>query len=106
MARKGEKLSAETKQKMSQAKLGDRSRFWKGDMVGYHGVHIWMRKTFGKPSLCDHCGTTTAKKFNWANISLKYRRLRSDWLRLCQSCHIKFDKGLAFPQLVRKKSLD
>ena len=64
---------------------------WKGDKVGYQGVHGWIRKIAGKPSLCENCGTTTAKKFEWANISSEYKRKRDDWKRLCVSCHQAMD---------------
>jgi hypothetical protein len=110
---KGSKLSPEHREKMRQAKLGkrltpehrenirqgilrhdykgDKNPNWKGEDAGYIAHHMRIYK-FGKPSLCEHCGTTTAKRFEWANISKEYKMDRSDWLRLCVSCHIKFDK--------------
>jgi hypothetical protein len=70
---------------------GDKNSRWSGDSVGYSGVHIWMQKNFGRPQLCDTCGSTTAKTFDWANISGQYLRDRADWKRLCRSCHMKED---------------
>jgi len=64
---------------------------WKGDKVGYSGLHRWIYKRLGKPSLCDHCGTDSAKKFEWANKSGLYTRELTDWLRLCTKCHHKYD---------------
>lgn len=64
---------------------------WKGDRVGYFGVHAWMVRHFGRPSRCDHCGTTTAKQFHWANVDHTYRRVREEWMRLCISCHLRHD---------------
>ena len=64
---------------------------WKGDKAGYGAIHDWLKLYFGKPKFCEHCGIKTAKKYEWANVSKKYKRDRSDWLRLCTSCHHKYD---------------
>lgn len=64
---------------------------WKGDSIGYSGVHEWMNRSFGRPSECEACGTTSAKEFEWANTSGEYKRERSDWRRLCLTCHMKSD---------------
>lgn len=64
---------------------------WKGDNVGYSGVHHWMTRHHGKPKLCEHCGTTEAKRYEWANISGQYKRRRDDFLRLCKKCHNDYD---------------
>ena len=69
--------------------VGDKNHNWKGDSVGYIALHSWVSRWFGKPSKCEHCGTTTAKRFHWDNISSRYTRDRNDWQRLCASCHVK-----------------
>ena len=33
-------------------KNGESHPQWKGEDVGYVGLHIWVRKSKGKPSLC------------------------------------------------------
>lgn len=68
---------------------------WKGDKIGYWGIHAWIKREYGSPKKCDDCGTTTAKKFEWANISKKYIRDISDWKRLCTKCHNSFDNANA-----------
>lgn len=55
--------------------------------AGYFSLHDWVKKRLGKPSLCENCGTTEAKKYEWANLSGEYLRELSDWARLCVSCH-------------------
>jgi hypothetical protein len=67
---------------------------WKGDYVGYHGVHHWLYKYFGKPMKCEHCGEIIlkGKNIHWANKSGKYLRDINDWLRLCKYCHAIYDK--------------
>lgn len=64
---------------------------WKGDRVGKSSLHIWVEKHRGKPRKCEHCGTVKAKQYDWANVSQKYKRNLNDFIRLCRSCHAKYD---------------
>lgn len=66
---------------------------WKGDKASYAAKHIWMYTTFGKPDTCETCGKSGlhGRNINWANLSGEYKRDRTDWLRLCRSCHAKMD---------------
>lgn len=75
------------------AKYGKDHPGWKGDGAGYNAIHQWIRRQMGSPSFCAHCGTKTAKKFEWANISKQYLRRLGDWIRLCSSCHQRFDRS-------------
>lgn len=61
--------------------------------ISYGSIHIWVRRKFGTPSKCEHCKTTSSKKFEWANISGSYELDRSDWARLCCKCHRRYDMG-------------
>lgn len=73
---------------------GKNSTHWKGDGIGYRGLHLWVEKNLGKPQKCDHClvDGLAGRKIHWANKSHKYLRDKSDWIRLCVPCHIKFDR--------------
>ena len=73
--------------------LGEKAYNWKGDKVGYHGLHRWVISRLGKPQKCSSCQTTTARKFEWCNISHKYKRDLIDWIRLCTKCHRNYDYG-------------
>ena len=64
---------------------------WKGDKVSYGVLHKWVTRKLGSPKVCSNCKTTTAKKFEWANISKEYKRELTDWIRLCTSCHHNMD---------------
>ena len=64
---------------------------WKSDGVTYVHLHKWVTYNKGRSKKCEHCRTTTAKKFEWANVDHKYRRVLSDYIRLCTSCHRKYD---------------
>lgn len=65
---------------------------WKGDRVGYHGMHRWVINKLGNPQKCEHCGDDSKRKYEWANVDHKYRRNLKDYMRLCTSCHRKWDK--------------
>ncbi len=58
---------------------------WKGDKVGYWGLHLWVKKHKKKPKLCEECNIK--KPFDVANISGKYLRDIDDYEWLCRKCH-------------------
>ena len=67
---------------------------WKGDRVGYYGVHDWITKHYGQPKKCENCGLNNLnKKYHWANLSGNHLRDIKDWKRLCVSCHRLYDYG-------------
>ena len=45
----------------------------------YGGYHYKVRKIRGTPKLCEQCGTTTAKKFEWANLTGNYKGVSSGY---------------------------
>lgn len=67
---------------------------WKGDNVGYFAVHAWIYKWKGTPKKCENCGSTTKKKYEWANIDHKYRRILEDYIRMCTPCHHAYDRDI------------
>ena len=65
---------------------------WKGEKVGYHGIHKRMVARYGKANRCeDENCDGVSKRFEWANISGEYKWERNDWKMLCKKCHFKFD---------------
>lgn len=75
---------------------GENHYAWKGDDVGYFALHSWLRRTKGSPDRkCTECSSTTAKRYEWANISGEYKRDATDYRSLCKSCHQKetYKKG-------------
>lgn len=64
---------------------------WKGDNVGYISLHKWVYRHRGSPKKCEHCLSEEKKNYHWANKSHEYKRDLDDWIRLCVSCHKKYD---------------
>ena len=92
---KGKRYSRATEFKKGH-QSGEKHKDWKGDKVGYTALHDWVRKHLGRPKKCVNCETTSnnSHAIQWANKSQEYRRDLSDWLRLCASCHKRYDLGL------------
>jgi hypothetical protein len=36
-------------------KVGDKTSAWKGDDVGYNGIHQWVRENLQVPDSCEFC---------------------------------------------------
>lgn len=53
----------------------------------YRMLHYWVERQLGKPNYCLICKDTTKQRYEWANISGEYRKVISDWRRLCVACH-------------------
>lgn len=81
---------------------------WRGNEVGRAALHNWVERNLGKPRQCAKCKRTDCNKFEWANISRKYKRNLKDWIRLCKRCHIIFDGSKNYknyPRLTYKQFL-
>ena len=114
LSKKGKKFSEEHKRKISLANMGknvgkhhseetklrialavkglnsnEKNGSWKGDRVGYKGLHIWMRSNMPKPDLCQLCFIGPAEDL--ANITGKYTRDFSNWRYMCTQCHCMYD---------------
>lgn len=64
---------------------------WKGRKASMAAKHQWVVRRLGKPSKCEHCGTTEKRMYHWANISGEYKREVTDYMRLCVPCHKRYD---------------
>lgn len=91
--RRGKKMSEEQRKKMIIAvtgtKMAEANPMWKGDEVGYHALHSWVKSRLSKPELCQHCQQNPP--IDLANKSNQYKRDLSDWEWLCRKCHIESD---------------
>lgn len=68
---------------------------WSGNHVGYNGIHIWLRKKFGRASVCENKSCSQKSRvFQWALLRGRaYLRTRSNFVQLCVSCHRLYDNG-------------
>lgn len=64
---------------------------WKGEDASLKAKHQWVSLKKGRPSKCEMCATTKAKKFEWANVDHTYRRNLDDYIRMCTRCHRNYD---------------
>lgn len=87
----GRKHTEKTKQRISRAHSEELSYLWKGDKVGYWGVHRWVYKNKGKAVACLMNDETCKGKFEWSNVSQEYKRDLDDWQQLCRSHHRRYD---------------
>lgn len=85
--------SEKTKRKIGEMSLGKKNGNWRGDKVGYDGLHRWVKYHLGRPKQCEFCGNgfNNPCQIHWANKSGEYKRDLSDWLRLCAKCHKQYD---------------
>lgn len=68
---------------------------WRGERIGYKAAHDRVSAVRGKPCNCEHCGTTDPeKRYHWANLTKQFHN-PNDYIRLCISCHRKFDHAIA-----------
>ncbi len=65
---------------------GKRHHLWKGEKVGYRGLHYWLKRKKGIAKICIKCGSTKGR-IQWANVDGKYRRMVNDYKAMCPSCH-------------------
>lgn len=61
-----------------------------GEEAKYAALHLRVQRLRGKPRKCEICGTTQAKRFEWANLTGNYAD-PMDYKRMCGSCHHKYD---------------
>lgn len=88
---------SELNNKNNNAAKNTKHGSWKGQSVGYHGLHRWIRRHFGRPNSCEHCGILNEKegmsKIHYASKDNLYTRLLKDWIKLCAKCHKAYDMG-------------
>ncbi len=75
---------------MRKKLFGKDNPMWKGDQVGYEGIHAWIKRRLPRPPYCEKCNEKH-NKLDLANISGKYLRRLDDWEYLCRRCHMLSD---------------
>jgi hypothetical protein len=72
------------------AKRDQRNHMWRGDEAKYAAMHLRVRALRGEPFPCSVCGTTKAKRYQWASLNKNYGD-PYDYAAMCQSCHAQYD---------------
>ncbi|GFM29236.1 hypothetical protein [Novosphingobium sp. PY1] len=70
--------------------IGPANTAWKGDQAQYQALHLRVATLRGKPSNCEQCGTKTASRYEWANLTGNYHDV-NDYRRMCVPCHRTYD---------------
>jgi hypothetical protein len=79
-----------TRPQIKRDQRGSKNARWKGDQAGYQALHLRVYAERGRPFPCSVCGTTTAKAYDWANLTGNYQAIE-DFVPMCRSCHWKHD---------------
>lgn len=98
-----EKVANANRGKKRPEWCGEKHHNWKGELVGYHAVHDWVRIRIGKPEKCNICSIENKyikrkngiiySTLHLSNISGEYKRNLNDWEYLCPKCHSYKDKN-------------
>lgn len=73
-------------------KTRELSSQWKGDAAGLDAQHKRVSAVRGTPAQCEHCGTTDpGQYYHWAFNNTGDRFSIWDYIRLCVTCHRKYD---------------
>lgn len=78
--------------KIKNIHRGEEHCNWKGNLVGYTGIHSWIKRRLPTPKRCQSCNKK--KHLDLANISNQYKRDLNDWEYLCRKCHMLKDGRL------------
>jgi len=74
--------------------MGEANHSWKGNDAGKQAFHRRLYARFGKPCVCQKCGTDAkGKSYDYANLTGHYEDL-DDYMPMCRSCHWRYDKKI------------
>lgn len=94
--KKGHKVDPKLYKKLAILLKNEGHPKWKGEKVGYRGLHQWVRRNKGNPRQCSKCGRKSLnnRMIQWANFDGEYHRKLEDFIPLCVSCHKAHDLAL------------
>jgi hypothetical protein len=80
--------------KASSLRRGKLNHHWSGKYPTYIALHKWLHREYGKADKCENilC-LKTSKNYAYALIKgKKLMRERNNFMKLCYSCHVKYDR--------------
>ena len=86
----GYKHTEESKKKISDSHIREKSVNWEIENVSYRALHKRIQKEKIKSDVCEDCGVKT-NRLELANISREYKYDINDFKWLCKKCHVRFD---------------
>ena len=104
--RVGMEFTEEHKENISKARLGVKRDIDKmNKFPEYRTLHLWLESNYGKADRCENFDCVYPREnargklmikprgFDWAKIrSKQYERKRENFVRLCKSCHMTYDR--------------
>lgn len=80
---------------------------WKGDSVGYFGIHDWLYSEYGNASRCENKNCSgDCKTFEWAKRKgVRYMRRRENFIQMCVICHRSYDGTMPINKWVKDKTI-
>ena len=74
-------------------KFAEDNPSWKGNEVGYKGIHKFVNRLWPRNGKCEHCKRITNTQY--ASKDHKYSRHRKGYLELCFNCHVIYDNKMS-----------
>jgi len=89
----GKKRTEEQNKKRSLLSKEEKNPNWKGKKAGYTSIHIWLKTNHGKADKCENLDCIGKSKiYDYALLRNKeYDHKRENFIKLCRSCHKKYD---------------
>lgn len=74
-------------------KEGEEAPRWKGEKAGKSAFHQYINKHHGRPKICENKECKgKSKDYDWCiKTGRKYSHNIEDYLRMCRSCHRRYD---------------
>lgn len=98
----GRRHSEERNKKIAESVKEERSGLWKGDDIGYHGLHKWVKSRLPKTTLCEICRLIPPREL--ANLTGIYSRELRNWGWMCRKCHVKYDNLTERAQITKRNN--
>jgi hypothetical protein len=71
---------------------GENNPSWRETLLTVRGIHVRIIALYGKADRCENPSCSKkSMKYDWSHKTHQYSLDRSEWQRLCKSCHKLYD---------------